>query len=426
MERRRCRRMFVVLAAFFVSAASGWAATPIDSDLFNDAVVQDIRLSVADRYWNTLKANADLNTYYPADLTWNGIVVRNVGIRSRGSGSRSGIKPGLHVDFNHYVNNQTFLGLTALDLKNVYQDPTALRERLATKIQRRIGLPAPREAPARLFLNNQYAGAYVVVESVDRPFVARWFGAPEADSERGGFLYEFKWRFVWGFEYLGSGLKPYAEMFEPQTRTTDSISNLFAPIEEMIRAANETADQDFLRHVGVSVDLQEFTRVLAVDLFNVEWDGPTGNWGANNFFFYRFRDGRPSQFIPWDRDHSFIWDYAHAVDWINASITARFDQNVLARRLMQDASLHQLFIDTLNQCVAIATEPAVGDPRGWLEREVERTAAQIAGSVAADPFFPFAPDVVQSDLDFLRLFAQIRPGIVSCQIAQTEYGMTCQ
>ena len=30
------------------------------------------------------------NTYYPADVTWNGIRVRNAGVRSRGRGSRSG------------------------------------------------------------------------------------------------------------------------------------------------------------------------------------------------------------------------------------------------------------------------------------------------------------------------------------------------
>ena len=38
----------------------------------------------------------------PADVTWNGITVHNVGIRSRGLGSRSSTKPGLRVDFDRY------------------------------------------------------------------------------------------------------------------------------------------------------------------------------------------------------------------------------------------------------------------------------------------------------------------------------------
>ena len=40
-------------------------------------------------------------------MTWNGMTVRDVGIRSRGRGSRSGNKPGLRVDFDRYRHGQT-------------------------------------------------------------------------------------------------------------------------------------------------------------------------------------------------------------------------------------------------------------------------------------------------------------------------------
>jgi hypothetical protein len=44
------------------------------------------------RDWAALKANFRQNEYYPADMRWLGQVVRNLGIRSRGGGSRSGSK----------------------------------------------------------------------------------------------------------------------------------------------------------------------------------------------------------------------------------------------------------------------------------------------------------------------------------------------
>ena len=44
--------------------------------------------------WAKLKASFQENTYYPADVRWEGVTVRNVGIRSRGFGSRSSTKPG--------------------------------------------------------------------------------------------------------------------------------------------------------------------------------------------------------------------------------------------------------------------------------------------------------------------------------------------
>src|SRR6478609_9486413 len=91
------------------------APTPLhlasSDDLFNDASVHDIEIRVNDRDWQTLKANYLDDTYYPADIAIDDVVVRNIGIKSRGSGSRSGVKPGLKVDFGHYVSDQQFFGL---------------------------------------------------------------------------------------------------------------------------------------------------------------------------------------------------------------------------------------------------------------------------------------------------------------------------
>ena len=60
--------------------------------------------------WEKLKQNFRSNDYYPADVVFNGETARNVGIRSRGLGSRSDRKPGLRVDMNRYADGQTFLG----------------------------------------------------------------------------------------------------------------------------------------------------------------------------------------------------------------------------------------------------------------------------------------------------------------------------
>ena len=137
----------------------------------------------------------------------------------------------MRVDFNRYVSNQEFLGLKALVLDNAYSDGSTIRESVTMKMFQRVGVPGPREAHAKLYVNNDYVGAYVVVEEIDRTFISRVFGAAEGDVETGGHLFEFKWRFPYYFEYLGSGLQPYAALFEPQTHETDSLSALYAPIE---------------------------------------------------------------------------------------------------------------------------------------------------------------------------------------------------
>src|SRR5688500_5578563 len=71
---------------------------PTTDDLFDTNTVHDIRLTVNTRDWAALKEHYLENVYYVADLRWRDEVVRNIGIRSRGRGSRSGAKPGLRID----------------------------------------------------------------------------------------------------------------------------------------------------------------------------------------------------------------------------------------------------------------------------------------------------------------------------------------
>lgn len=405
---RRALESFLAVAVLACGVTQGWTQT--QDDFFNDNALQEVRLTISSRDWQTLKATFDENTYYPADVTWKGVTVRNVGIRSRGSGTRNGVKPGLRIDVNRYMSNQEFLGLKAFDLKNMYTDVSVVRESVAMKLFARIGIPAPREAHTRLYVNNEYAGLYVIVESVDRTFVSRAFGAREAEVETGGYLFKYNYVFPWGLEYLGSDLRAYAALFEPKTRDTDAIVNLYGPIEAMVRAINESTDQGFASAVGAYLDLALFMKYLAIETFTVEWDGFTGNWATNNFYLYRFSQTNRSQLIPWDRDHAFTF--------VDIPITFRLDTNVLAWRAMAVPELRQMYLDTLMRCVTMAEEPGLDDPRGWLEREVDRQARQIAAAFAEDPVVPFSVDDFQADVAFLVQFARVRPPFVGCQVAQ--------
>ena len=117
-----------------------------------------------------------------------------------------------------------------------------MRDSLATKIFTRMGVPAPRQAHARLFVNDTFIGVYVIVEPVDRTFISRVYGEAEAALESGGFLYEYRWLDEYFFKYMGPSLEPYAAMFRAQTRDTDSMSGLYAP--------HRAADSDRERNLG--------------------------------------------------------------------------------------------------------------------------------------------------------------------------------
>ena len=405
----------LLLGVMAVWCASAGIAFAQDQDaFFNDAVLQDVRIVMSSRDWQTLKARAAENTYYPADLSWNGVTVRNIGIRSRGSATRNGIKPGLRVDINRYITDQEFLGLKQFSLDNMFSDSSLVRETMTMKMFEKMELPASREAHARLFVNNEYVGAYVIIEAIDRTFIERSFGAEEANVESGGYLFEYEWMAPYFLEYLGPGLEAYAAIFKPQTRDTDSIANIYAPLEDLIRTVNESSDEEFAAAVGRHLDLNLFMKYLAVESFMVESDGLAGFAGMNNFDLYRFRNGL-SQFLPKDKDGSLAT--------VDDSITFRLDTNVLARRAMKVPALRDAYLNALRQCAALAAEPAPEDQRGWLEREVERETTLVTPAIADDPVFPFSFDDFRSTADLLIAFAQRRGAFVDCQVAQMEQGL---
>ena len=165
MFRHQLKSLLVVplvlalLVAFSPSVGAQTApAQDPTAPFFDNTVLHDIYFTVNSKDWQTLRENYLDNTYYPVDFKWGTTTVRNAGIRSRGTGSRSGEKPGLRLDFDRYTSNQKFLGLKSLVLRNSSQDPSNMHEQLSMLLFRRLGLVAPREIYARLFINNVYAG----------------------------------------------------------------------------------------------------------------------------------------------------------------------------------------------------------------------------------------------------------------------------
>ncbi|HEY6507258.1 MAG TPA: CotH kinase family protein [Vicinamibacterales bacterium] len=414
--------IFIVrLTLLAMLLASTPATAQTQDELFDDTKLQDIHVRMSDRDWTALRVNLDDDTFYPADLVWNGLTVRNVALRQRGSGSRTASKPNLRVDVNRYISAQRFVGLAAVNLDNVYSDASMMRDPLAMEVFDRMGVPAPRQVHARLFVNDTFAGVYVVVEPVDRRFIARVFGESEAEVESGGYLYEYRWVDEYDFSYLGTALSAYSARFRAQTRDTDSMSNLYSPIEALIRAINVTPPERFAAETGRLLDLPQVARFLAVQNCAAELDGLVGYWGTNNFYVYRFRDGRPAVLIPWDADHSLSSP--------DMPLSYRLDATVLTRRILAVPSLAQAYVAAVSECASVLGQPAPDDARGWLEREIRRRAALIGPSVALDRYALFNFGEFLLDVDNLLNFARHRPSYLHCQVDEAvttgSFGNQC-
>lgn len=393
---------------------------------FDDTVLQEIRLTINPRDWRELRDNYLTNRYFPCYFTWNGTTVKNVGIRSRGTGSRSGTKPGLRVDFDYYTDKQRFLNLKSVVLRNQTQDPSMLHESVAMKLYARMGIPTSREAHAKLFINDEYVGLYTIVESVDKVFLDRHF------QQNDGYLYEYDYDPTdqpWYFDYKGEDPALYSpKPFKPATHEKDPDPK---PLERLFYIINRTSDREFLEQLPEYLDANQFLTYLAVENFVADLDGILGNWAVNNFYFYRFEKRNLSTIIPWDKSEAFKDTAEHSI-WYNIDVSGS-QQNRLMARLMAFREYIDRYLDELARASAIASassvppDPAPGSPStspaaqpGWLEGEIQRQYELIRTAALTDPYKPFSNEDFEAGVQAMLAYARARSAYVTDAVGRAK------
>ena len=421
------RKLFSVLALMALVAAPRLASaqtppsTPAPTVIpdpadpfFNDTVLHDIKLTINTKDWASLKQHFLDNTYYPTTFAWNDQTVRNVGIRSRGTGSRSGVKPGLRIDFDYYTNDRKFLSLKSVILRNNTQDPSGMRERLSMELFRRLGMVAEREAHARLFINNTYVGLYTIVESLDKTFLQKNF------NEQDGHLYEYAFDnanpMPFNFGYPGSDPALYTPVpFKPETLELDPQGEV---LERLFWTINVASDAVWRSSMEEFLNMKKFIRHLAIENFLAEEDGLTGDYGPNNFYFYRFVNKNLYMFLPWDKSNTF-WESPSYSIFRNITSGDESKRNRLVLRALNDPELRELWLNTILECADSIMQPAsAASKTAWLESEVTRMADQIRAADYADPSRELYTNADFDDsIRFLTTWAQTRSDSVRAQVA---------
>jgi spore coat protein CotH len=396
---------FVFMVALGLSTT---ASAQTSDDFFNPAVLQRVELWLNDADWAKLKAAFQENTYYPADVVWNGQTVRNVGIRSRGLGSRSATKPGLRVDFDRYSTGQQFLGLKSFVLDNLTQDPTGVKETVAMRFFTRLGIPAPRETHVQLYVNGTYTGLYGLVESVDKTMMGRVFGSVGDNVQNDGYLFEYNYVLgsPWRFLYEGSDLAPYKARFDIKTNETHAESLIWGPIEELVRLVNTSSASSFEASVAPRLDLAAFVRYIAVQNFVAQNDGFNGYDGMNNFYIYRLENSTSHVLIAWDEDNAFLQP--------DFGITTRTEENVLTRRVLDTGAFRTQYLGVLSEAASSAAD--------WLRQEMQRQLDMISTAMTTDTLKPYSNAEHQAARETLLAFPDARITYVRCEVAKQTGG----
>jgi spore coat protein CotH len=362
--------------------------------IFDPTLLHDARIEIDPSAWQALRDNYLSNQYYAANFSVDGVAVAQVGIRSRGEGSRSEEKPGLKVDFNKYVPGQEYYGYKSLVIDNLTQDASMLRERLAFLVFEAMGIASPRNAHARLTVNGQYWGLFALVEPVSKPFLKGRLG------EESGNLFDYEWRFHYDFSWLGDASTEYVPLpFEPETNEDhpDVADGLVA----FVRAINETPVAGFAAAIGPRIDVDRFLTYVATENALAEADGIVGNQGLNNFYLYEYGQKNRFEFIPWDKDNTF-----RSGSW---PLYRNLDKNVLTARLTVDPAKRAVYADAV-----VRTTTSFVNPR-WLTPQLETAYQQIRAAALADVRKPFSNGEFEAAVDGVRGVIAAREHDVNAQ-----------
>jgi uncharacterized protein (TIGR03437 family) len=367
-------------------------------DFFDDSYVHELRLEVKQSDWDLLKLHYLDNTYYVADVHWifNGkdIPILNCGIRSRGHGSRSPIKPNLRVDINRYETGRVFLGdqathtgLASFILKANNQDASMMKEKPIFKLFDRVGLPASREVYTKLYVNNAYIGAYLLTEEIRTEYEVRYL------PESGGDLYEWKPIAApqtpipegYHFEWYASCQKDQLACSTDPTKWHDVPFNPeenkstfdLTPTINMIRTINGTTDSNFESTMTSLMDLKVWLQHNAIENYVADFDAILGDvFGMNNFWLYRYKGTNFHQVLLWDKDASYDGVqnghlvaqrsiFQHTGDRADTSAPAW--QNILMKKTLAQPARRLQWLEAIYK-VAVLT----GGPGGWLDWETNR------------------------------------------------------
>jgi hypothetical protein len=277
-----------------------------------------------------------------------GVVYQTATFSLVNSGNRTlwASKRSWKADLEPDGGGERLAGMSKLNLKAMFNDPSQMREALAWRLFARAGVPASRHTYAKLGLNATYMGLFTVVEQVDKRFLKDRFG----DNDEGN-LYKAACGQLGcatlerrvggdggdgGRHYMASD--PGDQTYRLTTNEDDPAANTYEDLARFIRVIDGAglAGGDgrfegaaFRQSVEDLFNVRAFLRWAGVNVLIGSWD----NYFATPSNYFLYNSGRRGDergfmaspyftFIPWDYDNSFgidffgtRWQHTDLVDW---------------------------------------------------------------------------------------------------------------
>ena len=161
-------------------ATSGGVVLGYEERLFDTSVVHTIDIVMDD--WEGFIAGCEDEEYVLCDLVIDGEEQPGAGIRAKGNTSLSSVaaygndRYSFKIEFDHYDSSLSYYGLDKLNLNNIIQDNTYMKDFLSYQLMAAAGAAAPLCSYVWITVNGEDWGLYLAVEGVEESFLLRNYG----------------------------------------------------------------------------------------------------------------------------------------------------------------------------------------------------------------------------------------------------------
>jgi spore coat protein H len=274
-----------------------------EGDLFDHNHLHEIRLYFeATDFWDSLvyfkkqKDSLEVSHYLKCDVNIDGTELKDIGIRLKGESSydfTKGKKKSFKLDLNNFVRKQKYAGVSRLNLNNNYKDPSLLREKLALDKMTKAGLPTPKSAFTRVYLNDEYWGVYLLVEEINKEFLKRNFGSNKGNlyiGEPNGTLSEL------------SSQDNYMRAYRKKNHKKE---NNWTDLMQFVKVINNNSnEQKQIDELDSVLYVDECLKTFAINNLLVNVDAYNMIY-PHNYFLYSDSNSKKMHWINYDYNYSF-------------------------------------------------------------------------------------------------------------------------
>lgn len=390
------------------SDTQGKAKEGTYAKLFNKETIQDVKISIDENNWNYLLQNAiDKPTVLASSVSIGDDTVKYVGIKTKGnltlkevwnsSSDRFSftINFGKYINTNNgYIDKQNLYGLRKVALNNIYGDATVMKEYLSYELMTKMGIPTPEYSLINLYINDEFYGVYMMVESIDSSLTQRTLGEKsdylvKPESSGGDLIYdnsldeyinddgEFDFSSIIydnseNIIYPNDKSNPlykYNGLWKNDEDTFEDIVDMLPTIFKWMKTLNELNNtdnpntDDYKLALEEIIDVDSLIRYFAVNTYLVNLDSYQSE-KMQNYALYINETGRAT-IIPWDYNYSFgVYGLGSASDVINFDIYNPVINTTLKDRpllnvILQNDEYKALYEKYLNDITIIASEGGI-------------------------------------------------------------------